>query len=167
MKVSVISDSHDNMEAVEKAVEIMKDKGIKVVFHLGDIISPFVLKKFSGFEYYGVFGNNDGEKLLLKKIAEESGMKIDIQPHILEFQDKKFLLYHGSGSVEKTRKIVENFANSGEYDFVLYGHTHIVDIRNLGKTLILNPGESCGYLSGKRTFAILDVVSGDVEIIEF
>ena len=167
MKVAVISDSHDNMEAVEKAIEIMKEKGIKVIFHLGDIISPFVLKKFSEFEYYGVFGNNDGEKLLLKNIAEQSGMKIDIQPHILELQGKKFLLYHGSGSVEKTKKIVENFANSGEYDFVLYGHTHIVDIRKLGKTLLINPGESCGYLSGKRTFAILDVDSEDAEIIEF
>ncbi len=167
MKIGVVSDTHDNHEAAKKVAELLRKRGIKIMIHLGDIISPFTLKIFSGFEYYGVYGNNDGERLLLSKVAEENNMHIEEQPNIVEISGKKFILYHGSGSVEKTRKTVESFAKSEEYDFVLYGHTHIVDIRKMGNTLILNPGEACGYLNGKRSFAILDSESGEVEIIEF
>ena len=167
MQVAVVSDSHDNMSAVEEAIKIIKERKIRVVFHLGDIISPFVLRKFSGFEYYGVFGNNDGEKLLLKKIADEEKMKLEEQPHILEYEGKRILLYHGSGSVKKTKKIVENFAKSGEYEFVLYGHTHIMELKKIERCVILNPGELCGYLTGKRSFAILDLESGKAEFVKF
>ncbi len=167
MRIAVMSDTHDNHEAARKAVSMIKDMGIGTVIHLGDIVSPFTLRMFSEFEYYGVFGNNDGEKLLLSKIARENGMHLEEQPNIVEISGRRFLLYHGSGSVEKTRKTVESFAKSGEYDFVLYGHTHIVDIRRFDSTLLLNPGEACGYLSGKRTFAVLDTESGEVRIVEF
>ncbi len=167
MKVAVVSDTHDNQDAARKVAEILRNRNINTVFHLGDIISPFTLRIFSDFRYYGVFGNNDGEKLLLKRVADEHGMVIEEQPHTLEMEGKRILLYHGSGSIEKTRKIVENFAKSGEYDAVLYGHTHRLDMRRINGALILNPGEACGYLTSKRSFAILDLKTMEVEIVEF
>ncbi len=165
MKVAVVSDSHDNQQAVEALLKEIADTNI--VFHLGDIISPFTLKKFAGHQYYGVFGNNDGEKPLLRKIADEYEFKIDEQPFIVELLGKKFLLYHGTGSVSRTKQIIRAFAESGEYDFVLYGHTHIKDYRKIGHTVVLNPGEVCGYLTGKHTYARLDTDTGDVEFFEF
>ncbi|NPA74516.1 MAG: metallophosphoesterase [Euryarchaeota archaeon] len=167
MKIAVVSDTHDNQEAVNALINELKRRDINTVFHMGDIISPFTLRNFYGFEYLGVFGNNDGEKALLGEIAREMGFALELQPALIEFRGKKFLLYHGSGSVEKTRKIVESFAKSGEYDFVLYGHTHIRDYRRIGKTVLLNPGEVCGYLFVKRSFAILDVDTSNAEFVEF
>ncbi len=165
MKIAVLSDSHDNLIASEKAIDKIKSNGIHVIFHLGDIVSPFTLLKFMGFEYYGVFGNNDGEKLLLNKIAEENGAKIEKQPLRLVFDGLTFLLYHGTGSVDKTRKTVEAFALSGQYDFVLYGHTHMIDNRKIGNCILLNPGEVCGYLFGKQTFAIIDSETQRVKFV--
>ncbi len=167
MRIAVVSDTHDNQNAAREIVKLIGERGIDTVIHLGDIVSPFTLRLFSGFNYYGVFGNNDGERLLLKKIADEHGMHIEEQPFTFELCGKKFLIYHGSGSVEKTRGIVESFAESDAYDFVLYGHTHIIDVRRIDRTLILNPGEACGYLSGKRSFAVLDTANGNVDIVEF
>lgn len=167
MKVAVVSDTHDNRSASVELVNTLKSRGISTVVHLGDIVSPFTLKIFAGFRYFGVFGNNDGERLLLKRVADENGMLLEEQPAMLKLGGKDFLLYHGSGSVEKTRRTVEGFAKSGDYDFVLYGHTHMVDHRRIGDTLILNPGEACGYLTGRRTFAVLDVETGEFEIVEF
>ncbi len=166
MKIAVVSDSHDNIPAVEKFVEITRREKIEYIFHLGDIISPFTLKKFSGFKYYGVFGNNDGEKLLLKKISDEMGFLLEESPLRLEFFGKNFLLLHGFGSIEKTGNIVDSFAKSGDFDYILYGHTHKVDHRKYGRTIILNPGELCGYLSGRKTFAIIDLDNKSVEIRE-
>jgi hypothetical protein len=47
--------------------------------------------------------------------------------------------------------------SSGKYDIVLYGHTHKVDCRKIGGTLLLNPGEVCGWSTGLPTVAIIDL----------
>lgn len=165
--LGIISDTHDNLTAVDDALEIFKKEGVKLIIHLGDIISPFTLRKFQGFQLQGIFGNNDGDKVLLQTIAGDMGFRIEDGPLELEIQGKKFLLVHGYGSVERTKKLVESFVNSGNYDFVLYGHTHQIDVRRVGHTLVLNPGEACGYLTGKRSLALLDVESSSARIITF
>lgn len=165
--IGVISDTHDNLKAVDKALKILKERGVNKVIHLGDFISPFTLRKFENFRLYGIFGNNDGEKLLLKSIADEFGFVLEEAPLEIEIGKKNFLLLHGYGSVERTKKLVRSFAKSGDYDFILYGHTHRVHREKISETTILNPGEACGYLSGKRTIALLDPEKEDVEIIKF
>jgi putative phosphoesterase len=161
MRVGIISDTHDNKDNVLKALQIFKNEGVKILFHLGDFIAPFTLKLFEGFNLYAVFGNNDGEKLLLKKVAEDYGFVLEDGPLEVELFNKNFLLFHGWGSVEKTRKIAESLAKSRDYDFVLYGHTHKRDFRRFGKTLLINPGEACGYLGNTPTIFVLDVKAGD------
>ena len=62
---------------------------------------------------------------------------------------------------------IKALADSGEFDIILSGHTHnIVNEKNEKGILIVNPGEACGYLTGKATFAIIDTEKMDVDIIE-
>ncbi len=165
MKVAVMSDTHDNLSVIDEIVERLKNMQLHTIIHLGDYIAPFSLRRFSGFKLYGVFGNNDGEKLHLKKVADENGFVIEEAPFEFELADKKIVAIHGSGSAEKTRRWAETMAN-GKYDFVLYGHTHRIDIRKIKNTTILNPGEACGYLTGRRSFAVLDLTTEQIEIVE-
>ncbi len=165
MKIGVISDTHDNKPMVLRAVQILRERSMNAVFHLGDFVAPFTLKLFEGFKLYGVFGNNDGERILLKKVAEELGFVLDDGPVEIELGGKHFLLMHGSGSVEKTKKIAESLAKSSDYDFVLYGHTHQRDLRNFGSTILINPGEACGYLGDEPSMVILDTESGVVNFV--
>ncbi|HDN96134.1 MAG TPA: hypothetical protein ENG71_03620, partial [Thermoplasmatales archaeon] len=53
-----------------------------------------------------------------------------------------------------------------KYDIVIYGHTHEKDLR-VGKSLIINPGECCGYLTGKRSIAILYPDEMKAKFIDF
>ena len=39
-----------------------------------------------------------------------------------------------------------------------------IDNRKIGNSIILNPGEACGYLTEEATFAILDLKTGEVKI---
>jgi putative phosphoesterase len=55
----------------------------------------------------------------------------------------------------------------GAYDVVVHGHTHQASLSKEGRTLVVNPGEICGYLSGKSTFAILDATTRAARIISF
>ena len=57
-------------------------------------------------------------------------------------------------------------ADSGYFDAIVHGHSHMKGIQRRGKTLMVNPGEVCGYLTGKPTVALLDTVKNEAEIIE-
>ena len=169
MLVGVVSDTHDNLEAARRAIRVFREHGVGLVLHLGDIVAPFTLKVFreEGVErLIAVYGNNCGEKLGLQETARKLGFEIDYWPHTLEVEGRRILMLHGVGPSEKTVELVEALATSGRYHVVAYGHTHQVDVRKLSGTLILNPGEACGCLTGRRTAAILDLERLEVEVVE-
>lgn len=156
MKIGILSDSHDNMPAVTKAVSVFNDAEVSLVIHAGDLISPFVsipLKKLEA-DFIAVFGNNDGEKLGLANVLEG---KIHRPPHLLSFEGKRILILHEGDQIEALR-------DSGKFDAIIYGHTHDVDIQE-GETLVINPGECGGWLRGRRTVALWDIGSASVDII--
>ncbi len=170
--VGVMSDSHDNMANVEKAFNIFREHGVEAIIHLGDIISPFIVKKmaelsWSGLMVYAVYGNNDGDKPLLYRLFSEKGWSIWDGPRVIEVGGKKLLLMHGYNGIEHTREIAYSTASSYKgLDAVLYGHTHKRDHRVVDGVLVLNPGETYGYLFGEPSIAILDLEEMKVEFIE-
>ncbi len=164
MKVAVISDTHDNKIAIQKAFKLIESMGITLTLHLGDTISPFVAD-FIREVYKGdlkiILGNNDGEKFYLKRKFESNGFEFfELKPVVIELLGRKIIMMHEPIAVE-------SLARSGDFDIILYGHLHKIDNRRIGNTLVLNPGEACGYLTGKRSFAILDLEKMEAEVIEF
>ncbi|RLE81094.1 MAG: metallophosphoesterase [Thermoprotei archaeon] len=172
MIIGVVADTHDNLNKVSKVIEVFKEKNIEIVLHAGDYIAPFTLKKFSelGVKLIGVFGNNDCEKPLLYKVASGLGYELYGQPVELVLDNRNILLLHGFGGKKFTRLFVDAAAATGEYDLVVYGHTHEKDCRvfkkNSRKTVILNPGEVCGLLSGRSTVAIVNLDTLEVEVVK-
>lgn len=166
--VGVIADTHDNLPALDKILSELEGRGVKVVIHAGDIVAPFTLRRIlaKGFELRGVFGNNDGEVVLLSRVAQERGATLTHQPLHLQLGGREVLVLHGLAGMQETRDLVTRLAGAGVFDVIVYGHTHEVDVRRVGKTLVLNPGEACGYLTGRRTFAVLDLERLAVEILE-
>jgi putative phosphoesterase len=159
MLIGIIADTHDNMPVIQRAVEILTKRKVEHVIHAGDFCSPFTFRAFKHLscDFTGIYGNNDGERLLLQQL---SNSRIFIQPHILELAGKKIVIMH-------EHHVVDALADSNHFDLVVYGHTHIPDIRKQGNTLIVNPGELSGWLYGKSTMAIADLSSLSAELIEF
>lgn len=161
--IGILADTHDNLEAIRKAVELLNNRGVKVVIHAGDFVAPFVAKELSklGAEFWSVFGNNDGEREGLRRRFSESGLREPVEVLVTELLGLRVFVYHGTSEV-----LLENAISAGKYDLVAYGHTHRPRIERVGRTLVVNPGEACGYLSGKRTLALLSP-KGEAEILEF
>lgn len=153
MKFAAISDTHDNLVAVEELIEALRKERLDFIVHAGDVISPFTLKEFEtlGLKMYIAFGNNDGERRILTQIAENNGWEIG---EILEFPSG--IVYHGTD-----RKILEILKKTGA--LIVTGHTHKPELVKEDAT-ILNPGEVCGYLTGKRTFALVE--DGEINLVE-
>ncbi|MCE4607143.1 MAG: metallophosphoesterase [Desulfurococcales archaeon] len=170
MLVGIMSDSHDNIPNVKKALTVFRENKVKAVIHLGDIVSPFTLKELCSLEIpvYAVFGNNCGEKILLSQVARECGVKLSHPPYQIELGEnrvRRILLLHGFGSKQQTVQLARILAKSGEYDAILFGHTHEPLIEKHGNTILLNPGEVLGYLTGKASIALLDLSTLEGRII--
>ncbi len=169
MRLGILSDSHDNIANAKRAVELLVKEGSQAIMHLGDYVAPFTLKAIletlpPQVPFYGVFGNNDGEKKGLLEVADKRKALLTDPPHSLELAGLRILLLHGFGSPGLTREIAEALASSGKWDVILYGHTHEKDNRRIGKTLLVNPGETAGALN-EPSVALLDLYSMEARII--
>ncbi len=158
MKIGIVSDTHDNKTKILAIFSYLEKNGIKTTIHLGDLISPFVLDWIHSV-YSGnlilVRGNNDGELLFTIKKVEKYGYKYYEDPAILEIEGKKLAIMHKPTFIDE---LVSNV------DFILYGHTHRKENKRVSNSIIINPGEACGYLTQDATFAILDIKTGEVRI---
>ncbi len=167
--LGVLSDTHDNLECVDVIKRKFRELGVSSIVHLGDFTSPFTLARvFEGFKNKGycVLGNNDGDRILMKEVAGKLGVILKDYPYVVNIGGRSILLMHGFGSPDNTIKIARALALSGVFDVVLYGHTHEAVIEKTSTTLLLNPGEASGVLSGKKTIAVIDLESLNAEIIE-
>ena len=162
MKIGVMSDTHDRLDAVEKAIELFNRKGFEHVLHAGDLVSPFVAPKFSNLKakLHYVWGNNEGDRESIRIKLGEIGIAPLGNFVALELDGRKIALLHGTHE-----DIVDSLVECGLYDVVVRGHDHRAEIAE-GKTLLVNPGEVCGYLSGRQTVAVLDLAELRAEILE-
>ncbi|MEM0267869.1 MAG: metallophosphoesterase [Candidatus Korarchaeum sp.] len=167
MILGLISDSHDDVESLERVLELFQRFGIDELIHLGDLISPFSLDPIlsSGIPFRILRGNNDAEVLPALRSVEGGGTYYQ-SPVEVDLDGAKLLLFHGFGDSELTKFTAVSLASSGRFDFVLYGHTHEVHIEEIGDTLVVNPGELCGKLSGRRTAALLYTEAKKAEILD-
>jgi hypothetical protein len=157
MKIGIMGDTHDHIPRIRKAVEVLCREGVDIVLHTGDFIAPFVIPEIARVEVpvVGVFGNNDGDcPLLLSRCREQGNMEIRGYFAELEYGGQRIALLHGHD-----RERLAGCMESGLYDLVVHGHTHSSAITWAGKSLCVNPGEVCGYLTGEPSIALY--VTGD------
>lgn len=133
MKLGVVSDTHDNAQYVEAAVELFSGTADAVV-HCGDVVAPFSASPFDAdFEFYAVRGNNDGEWALADAVRSFGTYLGEMGE--LTFGGTSFAVYHGT-----SEPIVDALVDCGRYDYVLRGHTHERVHEERDGTVHLNPG---------------------------
>jgi putative phosphoesterase len=162
MKIGIISDTHDAHKNVLKAIEIFNERGVEYVFHAGDMVSPFTAKAFgrlNGAKFIAVFGNCDGERVIIKSSIESFGGEVHAHSYKGGVEGRKIFMTHIPNGLEEV-------AESGKYDLVIYGHTHKQDIRKAGDTLIVNPGETTDWVTGESGIVVLELDDMSYEIIK-
>lgn len=162
MKIGLISDTHDNFKTIESAVRIFGEKRIEYVIHAGDITTPEAVEAFAGLKMIGVLGNNDLDKKGLTSAFEKIGGELRGEICEIEENDLVIGVYHGTDFRKRDALI-----QSGKYNVVVYGHTHKIENKIVGKTMVINPGTANGWFFGyKATAAIFDTVSKQCDFID-
>jgi putative phosphoesterase len=153
MRVAVLSDIHDNIWNLAKVLE--RTEEADVLLFLGDFCAPFTLKQIAdgfGGPVHCVRGNNDGDMLLLNRVAAQAGNVTFYSPlGELELGGRKVAITHYP-------EIAAGLVASGKYDAVFSGHTHRCKEERHGDTLWVNPGEVMGRF-GEPGFGFYDTES--------
>jgi len=160
MRVGLIADTHDRLPAIAELVSQMQAAGVGMILHAGDYCSPFALRAFeeAHVSLAGVFGKNDGDTQGLVSRAQSAfGAELFESPHSFEIGGRRILLVHDIGDVNK-RSVLS-------HELVIHGHTHQQEMKTRGETLIVNPGEACGWIYGTPSAAILDLDAMTVEFL--
>ncbi len=162
MKIGLVSDTHDRLPFIDKVVQRLNNENVDLVLHAGDYSAPFAALRFSSLktQMIGVFGNNDAEKELLQKNFMKIGKNIRGKFAEVRVENLKIALLHG----EET-DLLESIIDTSAFDVVVHGHTHQASIRKQNETLVVNPGEACGYLTEKATIGILYTDTMKVELV--
>lgn len=158
MKIGVISDTHDRLPPLRRAVAMFRQLGCEAIFHAGDFIAPFAARLISSevlpTPVYCVYGNNDGERAGLKKILPQ----VQDGPLTVRLGGRTIVMHHFIDWLKP--------ADCAKADVVISGHTHeVVNETREGK-LFLNPGECCGWVNEVCTVAILDLDTLKAEIVQ-
>lgn len=158
MLIGIISDTHDDMEAIKKSIALFNSKGAEHVIHAGDMISPFTFEVWKDLhaQFTGIFGNNDGDRVLLKN---KSDGRIHNQPLMLTIDGHSFVVIHEPD-------IAESLAESGRFDVVICGHTHRPEIKKIKDALVINPGKAARLHKGKSTVVLLDTATMKATLVE-
>jgi len=158
MNIAVMSDSHDNIWNLRKALAVILAENCGRIIHCGDFVAPFMFKELekAGIPVHCVFGNNDGDKTLLTRFALQSNGLITLDSLVGEMDVDGFKIAFTHEWI-----VAEGLAAGGKYHLVCFGHSHQYVEKRIDDTLVLNPGEIMGK-DGDPGFCIVDTVTRQV-----
>lgn len=156
MRIGILSDTHDNMTAIDLAGERFRSDGVEMVIHAGDWVAPFAVKRIAawGLPFAGVFGNNDGDRAMIQKVSggvvRSAWLMIDLD---------------GWATAVVHEPDFAAVLAGGPCNLVIHGHTHQAAVTRIGAAIVVNPGECCGWISGRSTVAEVDTATGEALIV--
>lgn len=174
MKIGIISDTHDQTDKCEKAIEIL-EKETRIVIHCGDFEKPEILKMFQNrkFCFKYVKGNHDNSRI--RNQTDGTGPLGEVLKFTIE--KRNFGAYHNTYDPGQQHTVVYESISSGKYDYFLYGHLHFFNARFPDqelKTVGINPGgmmpveiKETSDQMDLSSFAILDLEKREVQVLTY
>jgi putative phosphoesterase len=135
MCIGILSDSHDQLPRVRRAVAMLRAEGADVLAHCGDLTGPEVVAACGGLPGYFVFGNNDADNVprLRSAMAEAGAVRLGWGGEVT-LAGKRVAPVHGHLHTDVRRLL------AARPDYLLSGHSHIPGDHRDGPTRRINPG---------------------------
>ncbi len=133
MKIAVLADTHvHTLEHLPKKI-IDAISMVDLIIHAGDFTDIQVLKELKKLKWVkAVQGNMDSRELKTVLPVKE----------IVEIENKRIGITHGSGSSGGTEERVRKMFGSDRIDIIVYGHSHKSQNKVIDDILLFNPGKA-------------------------
>jgi putative phosphoesterase len=176
MKIAVISDSHDNLANLKKALSIIEKEDVELLIHCGDIFEPEtareILKNFSGKvhfvlsgvdeDYFKNIGENYFKNFPHLKIWKKFG-EIEIDGKKIAFSHSPKTAFGLAFSQKLAPHRADKVGSGAGYNIIFYGHLHKPWEVKIRKTKLVNPGNIAG-LFFRASLAIYDTKTDKLEL---
>ena len=160
MLIGLISDSHNDITALQRALAVFREEKIHTILHCGDLTSPHMIKLFADFSLHMAFGNGDYLTGEIKDQALLLGTQSTARPvNTITIEHTSIVIVHGHRPGE-----VRQLAESGQYDLLFTGHTHEREEYWIGNTRVINPGGLTAKAVPSHSFATFDLKK---DLLEF
>lgn len=158
MRIGILSDTHDQIHATRRAVELLQSEGGEVLVHCGDMTGPEIVAACSVLPFYFTFGNHDCDTVpMLERTAADHGARCLRWGGEVTLATKRIAVVHGH-LTRDLRPLLD-----ARPDYLLSGHSHIAREWYHGPTRRINPGAL--FEADELTVAILDLTTDEVRFI--
>jgi putative phosphoesterase len=158
MRIGILSDTHGREETAATALRLLRERGIRVVIHCGDIDDAETVRLFEGFTAHFVYGNCDFDRAELEQAVQAISGTMHGAWGQLELEGVRIAFMHGDDKL-----LMNDVEQSGQFDLLFYGHTHQAAEHRTGPTRVINPGAL--HRARPKTFLVLDLASREVETV--
>ena len=161
MQIALISDTHNNIITLEKAVKEINYRGVRHLIHCGDVTSSHTLRPCQDLHIFLAYGNGDiNQRAILEELRSLNPESSAGLTQDFSLGGQRFFVAHGD-----TSRLIQTALSSGAYDWVLQGHTHRFKDELYGQTKWVNPDALGGKPADGESFPVLDTVAKSVERI--
>jgi putative phosphoesterase len=157
MKIAILSDTHSRYATIEAALKLIEPHGVELILHCGDIEDSEAVWLFPPNTHF-VFGNCDVERAGIRQAVHGVGATLYEPLGRLDVDGVRIAWLHGDD-----KRLMRDAEESGEFDYLFYGHTHVADERRTGPTRVINPGAL--HRAREKTLLILDTATGETETV--
>jgi putative phosphoesterase len=158
MRVAILSDTHDRVEPLIVALDLLRGRRAEYYIHCGDVGGQRILDALAGLPCTFVWGNNDYDVASLEDYAANLGLSCGNRGVELSLGGKSFFVHHGDDGARKRAAIEEQ-----RFDYILQGHTHVFNDQRSGRTRLINPGAL--HRAHPKSVALLDTETDHLERI--
>ena len=150
--VLVVSDTHDDVVAMEYVIKKANAMGIRFMIHAGDIVHNNMMEAFADFRgrIFGVLGNHDRLNAA-HYIYEHPRTDLKWDTNRFRIYGKKFILNHGE-SLDTLGRFADE--SRGEWNFLIYGHWHAPAFFLRDYNCVINPGM---FTTAEPVFLLLNI----------
>ena len=159
MKIGIIGDTHDQVQELKKALNVLKQENVEMILHTGDWVSAFTMEyyKDANIPIKGVWGNNHNDprfRLMAHKLSLD-----------LEITDQLELTVDG-----KKISVIHELDEIPEADVIIHGHDHKARVETKDGVLYINPGtllhETFPWLKTDPSIAVYDSLTCEARVIK-
>lgn len=161
MRIGIISDTHNDQNLTQRALAHFKQAAITMVLHAGDVTSARILRLFEGLDVWIARGNMDHDPALIPTAQALFGPGRFRTVHTLSIESCNIAMVH-NGESQTAREMVK----SKTYAYLIHGHTHHTRDERVLSTRVINPGAIGNTRWRRPSFAVLDVATDDLSIIQ-
>ncbi len=155
MHLGIISDTHDRLESISRALEFFAQQRVDIVLHCGDWKSLSTMTYLAqkarslALPVRGVLGNNDTNVTGFLQLSRRLPGDLEVQEGVMELSldGKNIAVYHGHH-----KPTLRSLLADTNYDIICLGHTHKPMIEKSPKQLIINPGSTAFSIPRSKTW---------------